>query len=244
MEFTLEYIDNYFNDNLSAEEKDQFEKRCIEDPLFAEEIAFYIMANEAIKEEWMNEKRKHFIELYNKNAQNGFHPIPVYKKLWPYIAAAACIFFVFVLSIFLRNPSPRQLATKFVQEELNTIPVTMGNNEDSLGLAITAYNNHDYKTAEILFYNLYEKDSSNAEIVEYLGITYLVSQRYGKAISKFDQLTSFTNLKMNPGKFYKAVSLMMQSNDNDTEEAKKLFQEIVNNHLPGSKKAAEWLKDL
>jgi tetratricopeptide (TPR) repeat protein len=244
MDFTLEYIEDYFSGNLPSEEKDQFEKRCLEDPLFAEEIAFYIMANEAIKEEWMNEKRKHFVELYKQNKKHNPKLIPVYKKFWPYIAAAACILCIIALSFFFRTPSPRQLATKFVREELNMLPVTMGSDEDSLALGIAAYNNHAYKTAEIIFYNLSGRDSANAEIVEYLGITYLASQQYSKAIQQFDQLISFTNLKMNPGKFYKAVSLLMQSNDNDTEEAKKLFLEIVSRNLPGSKQAAEWLKVL
>ena len=244
MNSTLDYIEDYFIGKFSDEEKKKFEIRCMNDPAFAREVSFYITARDVLKEELIGQKRKEFGELHKQLSSKTHRAIPIYKKLSPYIAAAASILLFIVYIAFLKNPSARQLADNFVKEELTVLPVTMGNEQDSLALGITAFNTQDYLTAEKIFYTLSQKEPSNTDALEYLGKTYLVSGQYDKANATFDTLLSRPDLKANPGKFYKAVSLMMRSNDKDVEEAKKLLQEVAENNLPGSKEAAKWLKDL
>jgi len=47
---SLEYIDNYFQGKSLPEEKKLFEQRIAEDPAFAEEVAFYLSAQQIGKE--------------------------------------------------------------------------------------------------------------------------------------------------------------------------------------------------
>lgn len=63
MSNSLDYIDRYFNEELTHEERDAFKKQCLNDPAFAKEVAFYIMVNDYLKEQWSEQKRKEFAEL-------------------------------------------------------------------------------------------------------------------------------------------------------------------------------------
>jgi hypothetical protein len=52
----MEYIDNYFTGPRPEDEKSKFEKRIIEDSEFAEQVAFYISANRAVKSQLGDER--------------------------------------------------------------------------------------------------------------------------------------------------------------------------------------------
>ena len=54
----LEYIEAYFNEELSPEEKKEFEQRIISDPVFAEEVAFYLSSKQAAAAEMTERKGK------------------------------------------------------------------------------------------------------------------------------------------------------------------------------------------
>jgi tetratricopeptide (TPR) repeat protein len=117
----------------------------------------------------------------------------------------------------------------------------MGNDRDSLDKGVTAYNNKNYKEAESIFASL---SSHNAEAVKYLGLVYLITENYNKAIDQFETLAKNTELYANPGLFYKAVSLMKRNADGDKANAKKLLEEIIRKDLPGKREAEEWIKKL
>ena len=64
MQDTLEYIEDYFCNKLSSEEKSNFEQRCVSDTKFCAEVAFYVSTRDALKNEVVAQKRKEFDELY------------------------------------------------------------------------------------------------------------------------------------------------------------------------------------
>ncbi|MGZ8511282.1 MAG: hypothetical protein ACXWWA_12930, partial [Chitinophagaceae bacterium] len=66
----LEYIEEYFNEQLSAERKSEFEQKVAADPTFAEEIAFYLSSKQAAAAE-MIEERERFKESYTKYKQGN-----------------------------------------------------------------------------------------------------------------------------------------------------------------------------
>lgn len=58
MASTFDYIENYFAGNLPDEEKRTFERKCENDPVFAEEVGFYMALRKNLRKELYNQKKK------------------------------------------------------------------------------------------------------------------------------------------------------------------------------------------
>ena len=63
MQNYLEYIDAYFQRTLDPEEIKRFEQKIAEDKEFADEVAFYLSAQQSFKAEADREKKERFREL-------------------------------------------------------------------------------------------------------------------------------------------------------------------------------------
>src|SRR6266542_1517719 len=121
MENYLEYIDAYFNQQLGPEEARQFEQRISEDSNFAGEVAFYLSAKQALREQVVLEKKEWFKELLAQNSSltNVSQAGRLRKMLVYRLSAAAailvCVFFARYL--FLSNPlSPPKMADNYISE--------------------------------------------------------------------------------------------------------------------------------
>lgn len=246
---SLQYIENYFTGNLSEDEKAAFERKCETDPVFAEEVGFYISVRDNIRRDLYGGKRKEFDELHTQlssNQEQSFRPgkpHPLLKQLMPYFAlSAACLLLVLGWMVFFNDPSPQQLASNYIEDNLQNLSIPMDDSQDSLQLGIAAFNRQDYSTAENIFRSLAKRDQLAPEAIKNLGILYLVTDEYDKAIQEFDALSAYKNLRANTGPFYKAVTMMKRAAGNDQEEAKKILQRIVEQQLPGNKEAERWIK--
>jgi tetratricopeptide (TPR) repeat protein len=250
MSETLEYIENYFTSELSTSEKEAFENRCESDPAFAEEVAFYISARQNLRNELYAQKKREFDELYetlsSSNTLSSSKPSPgLLKTLLPYIsAAAACVLLFLGWQFFNNQPSPQQQADLYIKKNLVSIGTTMGPGADSLRLGTIAFNNKNYAEAERIFQQLSSRHPYQAEAIKNLGILYLVTGRYDKAIIQFDVLSTFDQLHANQGPFYKAIALMKRSASGDVDEARSILQEVIRKDLPGSNEARTWLKNM
>lgn len=242
----LENIDDYFAGRLSDNEKVSFEKRCETDPEFAEEVGFYISTRDALKQIQLNEKKKEFEGYYHEFSASGKNGRDNVIRLIPYLvsAVAACLVLFFGLNFLFNSPSPEKLASGYINENLQNLSVTMGGTEDTLQLGIAAYNKGAYQEAEQYFVLIKENENFQSEAIKFLGLTYLKTGDYNKAIDQFNILSGNKNLYANPGPFYKAVTLMKRSGQNDREEAKRLLTEVVDKDLPGKKHAEKWLEKL
>ena len=76
-----------------------------------------------------------------------------------------------------------------------------------------------------------------------MGLVYLVTKNYDKALQQFDELAKMQDLYKNPGQFLKAVTLLERNEQGDKVQAKKLLEQLVNEKGEGSREAAKWLKD-
>lgn len=239
----LDYIESYFNEELTPEKKSEFEQRIIADPVFAEEIAFYVSSKQAIAAV-AEEQRERFKEVYTTYKQNVQKQQPsLLRKLWPWAAAAAIVAgIIFGLTIWLRSPSLKELADKYVQENFQTLPVTMGNKEDSLQTGLRLYNEGRMEEALKQFENMVLNDTSIVEAIKYAGIVSLRLGEYDKAVKYFSQLENNTSLYINPGKFYHAITLLKRNRPGDMDTAKQLLQQVVDGNLEGNKDAEKWLK--
>ncbi len=239
----LEYIERYFLGNLSAEEKEIFERRCEGDPDFAREVSLYITMRAGLKQTLIDEKKEEFSKLYHNR---GSKPMAVLRPwssgaMWSAVAAAASLLIFLSWMLFLNSDSPKELANGYVKENLGILSATMSEG-DSLQQGIAAYNTKDYNKAERIFRALSEDKKYTVEATKDLGLTFLVRQQYDDALEQFDALTDNDSLYANPGPFYKAVTLMQRSGPGDEEAAKLILQDVVKRQLPGYKVASGWLR--
>lgn len=239
----LEYIEAYFNRELTLEDKKVFEDKIISDPAFAEEVSFYLSAKKAAAAELMGE-REQFKEVYAKYKEDyALRQQPgLVRKLWPWAAVAAVLAgVVFGLSIWFNPVSPTELADAYISKNLQTLSVTMSSREDSLQTGLRIYNEGRLEAALKHFETMALNDTTFIEAKKYAGIVSLRLGQYDKAINYFSQLENI-RLYANPGKFYHALTLMKRNLPGDTDTAKQLLQQVVENDLEGKKDAEEWLK--
>lgn len=241
----LEYIEDYFSGRLSEDDRRNFEVRCEHDDAFAREVSSYILSRQSLQDALTEERRSEFVEQYRQMALQ--HPeAPAGRQTWfSYIAAAAaCILLLIAYLTYTSEDRPEQIANTYIEDHLTTLSTTMGGASDSLAIAVGAFNAGDYNKAERILLSLGRNDALLPETTKYLGLTYLKSGEYEKAIEQFDKLISFTSLYANPGKFYLAITLMKRSANGDVERAKGLLQEVISEKLPGYKEASVWVEDL
>ena len=239
----LEFIENYFKGINDDAQRNLFEKKIIEDPSFAEEVAFYISANSVIQQQVQEEKKQRFREIYNKQKVISIKQ-PV-RNAWRYLAAASVLIAVLVVAwLFTANKNlPQQLADNYIQQNFKNLSVTMGNS-DSVQTGLRFLNSGKLTEALGIFETLVKNNSKNSEVKKYAGIVSLRLSNYDKALEYFTMLESNTGLYSNPGKFYKAITLLKRNKDGDKDAAMLLLEQVRDKNLEGKNEAEEWLKEL
>jgi tetratricopeptide (TPR) repeat protein len=241
MENNLEFIKQFYKGETPAENK-EFEKRVTEDPVFAEEAAFYLSALQAAKQQLADEKKQRFRELYEQQRISAQKQSPV-RRLWPYAAAAAMIAGVVLCwFLFLKPPSAQQLAENYIRQNFETLGVTMGNEQNQLQKGLAFYNSGSLKEALQQFEILINLDSTDFAAKKYAGITALRLRQYNKALHYFKLLKDQPGLYANPGAFLQAITLLKRNLPGDKQAAKALLQEVVQKDWEGRETAEQWLK--
>ena len=238
----LDYIESYFTNEPDADRTREFEERIKSDPVFAEEVAFYLAAREVSREESQVVKKEHFKEIYKNH--HVIRTVP-FRKLVYYIATAAAVAgIIFGTNIFFKPVSTQQMASQYEKQHLQTLPVTMSGRSDSLQTGLSLYNEGKYPQALGQFEAILKTDTSVFSAKEYAGITALRLKDYDKALSYFGQMEMYTGLYSNRALLLQALTLMERNISGDSAKAKLLLQKIVANDLEGKEVAQEWLKKM
>ncbi|MHA4843922.1 tetratricopeptide repeat protein [Flavitalea antarctica] len=251
MSQSLEHIENYFQGTLNAVEAREFEKAIQNDPDFAKEVAFYMSSVATVKDQLNTEKKARFRQVYDSSKMVvADHLAPadskgaIVRKIWKYAVAAAVFSAVLVSGyLYTKNPSPQQMADKFISEEFQTLGVTMGTTADSMTMARQLNDKGKYAEALAIFENLAKQYPTDVKAREYAGIAALMMKEYDKALQYFQNLSSVQGLKSNPGNFYTAVTLMKRNQPGDNDKAKKILQNVVKNKETHSEIAEAWLSN-
>jgi anti-sigma-K factor RskA len=156
---TLEYIESYFQQTLSSEERSAFEIRCERDEEFAKDVAFYITARQALREELLGQK----VGDWKKEAAVEEEAAPVISMIkrkttfvrWAAYVAAACVVLAVSVYLFEARTTPQKLAAAYIN---NTLSQTMDASHDSIQLGIAAYNDKEYDKALRLFEGVEQRD--------------------------------------------------------------------------------------
>lgn len=248
MTASTEYIESYFQQTLSSEEKTAFENRCENDTAFANEVAMYVATRQVLRDTLLEQKAAEWKAVKEVEQEAAAPVIPMYKRSgfgkWLMYAAAACLLLFASVFLFERNNSPRTLAANYITANYSSLSHTMDASHDSLQSGISAYNDKDYDRALPLFTGVEKNDPANSDAKKYAGLSYLQKQDYDNALQQFDSLANMSGLFSNPGDFLKATTLLERNKDGDKEQAKQLLQKVVNQNEEGSSEAAKWLKKL
>ena len=244
----FDYIDAFFNQALSDAEVERFEQMLVEDNDFAGQVAFYLSAKQALKEQLEEEKKEWFKQLLaDNNLESVAKGQGRVKQLWSYraVAVAAIVvlgFFAWYL-FYPRSIPVQDRAETYIEEHLKTLPVTMGTELDSTQFGLKLYNEGQLETSRKVFESIVQNDSSNYSAKKYLGIVYLRLANYDKALLYFHRLENYS-LYSNPALFYQALTLMKRNLPGDKAKAKGLLQQVVDWNLEGKETARLWLKRL
>jgi tetratricopeptide (TPR) repeat protein len=245
MENYTEYIDDYFAGNLNPEERKNFETQMQQDKNFAEQVAFYLAAKQALREELANEKKEWFRELASRNVDLSVRTRSAQvRKMWVYRLAAAAVFVGVVFFggslLFQGSTSSTALADKYISNKLEDLGVKMAVTPDSMQQGKNFYNVGKYDSALQMFQAIIQGDSSKYEAKQFAGIVCLRVGDYNKALQYFQQLEKYS-LEVNPAVFYQAITFMKRNQPGDKETARQLLERVAKEHLAGDDVAPEWL---
>ena len=242
---TLEYIEAYFTNALGDTEKKAFEKKCETDNAFAQEVAVYTLARQALREKLLEQKQAQWKSLKTTDSLKP-EAAPVRKmnfRKWVTYVAAACILLAVVFTFLNSKSSTQQLADKYITENYMHLSGTMAGGKETLEQGIAYYNDKKYDSALVLFKSVDTGSAEKISAKKYEGIVYLVTKDYDKALDEFQKIAEI-DLQSNPGMFLKAITLLRRNKDGDKEEAKKLLNQIVEKKEFGSEDAAKLLGEI
>jgi tetratricopeptide (TPR) repeat protein len=241
MEDTIVYIESYFQQTLSSDERAVFETRCETDENFAKEVAFYITTRQAMREALLEQKAQAWKEEVVQDEKTPVISINKRKGFtkWIMYAAAACVLLVISMFLFETQNSPQKLASDYVKNKYSNLSVTMSADSDLITKGMDAYNHKHYDVALTYFIKAKQTDTANSDVKAYTGLTYFQKKDYDQALKEFDTLSNMQGLQSNPGDFLKAITLLERNNSGDIEQAKTLLQKVQDEKEEGSKAAGE-----
>jgi tetratricopeptide (TPR) repeat protein len=239
------YIERFFKGELNAEELKEFEHKIKNDPVFAEEVAFYSSVMHLYKKQLAEERKERFRKLYEeRKAQRKQERPALVRRLWPYAAAAVMAGLIFGVYMYLRPPSLQNQANQFIKKNFEIqMGVQMTGKEDSLDAAIQSYNEGKLPKALQQFEKLIQSDSTASSPKRMAGIVSLRLGNYDKAIEYFTQLENLQR-SSNPGKLYHALALIKRGRTGDKETVRQLLKQVMDNNLDGKETAQKWMESL
>lgn len=235
-----ERIEEYFNGQLSIEQREKFEEDLRTDHELTESVAFYLLVKNTAEQE-AREKR-----LAEKHAAwqtlSGNKPKPIIRQLYYFVAAAMLLVAVglgwYFLSSGMRDRE--ELADQYVKENFSVLSVQMDGQADSLQQVISQYNKGNYTDAASMADELLSREPQNAEVQKIAGIVSLIKGDYDKAIDHFHQLGNQKALFSNPGRFYEAIARLQRGEPLDKKLADSLLKEVIDGNLEGKEEAVKW----
>ncbi|WP_163409128.1 tetratricopeptide repeat protein [Flavobacterium ajazii] len=215
-------FDQYLQNEMTIEERTNFERQLAEDELMASSFeAFkemhFQLANKfgiAQEREAFKANLKTISEANFKSAQ----PKVIQFKPW-YFAAAASVAVLFGLFFFNQNADPNFEDFNHPEQAYFT---ERGNLDAVLKQAEGAFNTKNYKTAIPLFETVL-KEKKTPEIQYFYGIALLEENQFAKAETVFNELKSGTSAYKEKALWYLALSKLKQK---DYKACKQILETI------------------
>lgn len=214
-------FENYLSNELSAEEKTNFEKQLVEDPELASAFEVYKELNQHLENKFGNEQElkafKKNLKSISKEHFKTKKPKVVAFKPWQYAIAASVAILVGLFVFQNINPSFED----YNNPEMATF-IERGDVNENLKLAQDAFNAKNYKTA-IPHFEAILKVNKSPEIQYFYAISLLEDNQFQKAETNLLELKSGTSIYKNKATWYLALSKLKQE---DYKSCKEILQNI------------------
>lgn len=267
-EHTYEMIAAYLDQNLSDPDRLAFEERIQNDTDLAQEVAIhkemYVQYGTDVSnaqqlpidsqelQALQNHLRSEEIQELSQKIKAGkkiydIENTPSKKPILRYLYyAAAAIALVFLVNRFFIDT---EVSSKELYAEYNTwenLPslTVRGDHEQDLAKGEALFIDKKYAEAIPLFssYLTLHQEIINPHVLTYLGIAYLESNNFDKALPIFDQLLKSNTIESDRAYWYIALTYLKQGNDKKAIANLKLLRNNPDNYY--FKKANELLSQL
>ena len=248
MKVDLAQLEKYSEGKMSAEERVEFEKALQQEASLSDELKKYLLSKSAIAHASNERLKKHLDEL-GRTIEDGYSQK---TTLRPYLLAAAGIALLLGLGwAMIRYFQPRmthdEIFLSFYQRPENYEMADRSSGSDTAliiwNTAMSYYSNHEIQKAVREFEYLTKLPDVTflSRVYFFLGIGYLESNNFKKAIQAFDKVSTGSSYAFET-QFYKALCFIKL---NKQKEAVDMLRGIQNNmNHPYRKEALKILKML
>ena len=219
-------IERYFSNQLTKEDRLEFEELYKNDKTFKNELDF-LENLKSITEDDDSSNFKAQLEGFEKEYQNTNKSANNKAWLKPLLAVAAVLVIALTINFgWNRSVDETKLFDTYIEPSKNvTQPIVRSDSyKNNLNNAFIAYNDSNYEEAVYLFENAYE-DTKQSEILFYEGNALLAMGKPIEAIKKFNQHLTFSDSLTNRSHWYIALAYLKAK---DIENAKFQFKLLMN----------------
>ena len=198
----------YLENELSEEEKTNFEKQLSGDPELASAFEIFKELNLHLENKFGNEQdlkafKKNLKSISKEHFKSKKSKVVAFKP-WQYAIAASIAILVGLFVFQNINPSFED----YNNPEMATF-VERGDVNENLKLAQDAFNAKNYKTA-IPYFEMVLKEKKSPEIQYFYAISLLEDNQFQKAETNLSELKSGTSVYKNKAIWYLALSKLKQ----------------------------------
>ena len=201
-------FENYLSNELSAEEKTNFEKQLAEDSELASAFEIFKDLNLHLGNKFGNQEElkafKKNLKSISKEHFKTKKPKVVAFKPWQYAIAASVAILVGLFVFQNINPS----FDDYNNPEMATF-IERGDVNENLKLAQDAFNAKNYKTA-ITYFEAILKESKSPEIQYFYAVSLLETDQFQKAEINLSDLRYGNSIYKNKATWYLALSKLKQ----------------------------------
>ena len=201
-------FENYLSNELSAEEKTNFEKQLTEDSELASAFEIFKDLNLHLANKFGNQEElkafKKNLKSISKEHFKTKKPKVVAFKPWQYAIAASVAILVGLFVFQNINPS----FDDYNNPEMATF-IERGDVNENLKLAQDAFNAKNYKTA-ITYFEAILKESKSPEIQYFYAVSLLETDQFQKAEINLSDLRYGNSIYKNKATWYLALSKLKQ----------------------------------
>ena len=231
----LEYIERYYNNSMSDEERLEFEKKLQTDPEFKAQVEDIRIFIRGIQTQSLKEQLDAFHKDIPEKKFNKTSSKLISLQFLKY-AAAAIILMVISNYYFFGNPSNEKLYSEYFTPDPG-LPTTMGNtaNYDFYD-AMVNYKYGDYKKAISKWEKIEQRKPDNDTINYFLGVAHLADKNVEKSIPFLKKTAHDTESKFNnDANFYIGLAYLKTDNLdlaikylklNNSEKSKALLEKL------------------
>ena len=201
-------FENYLSNELSAEEKTNFEKQLTEDSELASAFEIFKDLNLHLENKFGNQEElkafKKNLKSISKEHFKTKKPKVVAFKPWQYAIAASVAILVGLFVFQNINPS----FDDYNNPEMATF-IERGDVNENLKLAQDAFNAKNYKTA-ITYFEAILKENKSPEIQYFYAVSLLETDQFQKAEINLSDLRYGNSIYKNKATWYLALSKLKQ----------------------------------